>query len=62
MYFAQTISIPVTDERATWPCRDDYCPTCNNPFGNAKRVRDVRDDGTRVVVHKHCSDGSYIRA
>ena len=60
-WMVTVFSIPKTKEqRMLWPSENEICPKCGEPFGSYKMVRDLID-GKRVVVHKKCSDGSYLK-
>ena len=57
-------SIPHTaGTRAEWPDHGTPCPHCGEPMGGlfAKMVKDWTPDSSRLVVHKKCSDGSYLK-
>lgn len=66
MWNIQVWSKKMTEEeelawKARWPAEDEICPNCGERFGSWKQVRDIAPDGSRVVVHKKCSDGSYLK-
>ncbi len=53
--------ISTAEERAKWPSRKAICPRCGKKFSSAKMVRDKSPGGHKIVVHKRCSDGSYLK-